>query len=48
MSKGLKFSPLLIAAVLCVGLVAYLYLPKEQSEQAKQVSATLVKVHSSY
>lgn len=45
MSKRLKFSPLLIAVVLCLGLVAYLYLPKDVSQQAKQANATLVKVH---
>jgi membrane fusion protein (multidrug efflux system) len=45
MSKGLKFSPLLIAVVLCMGLVAYLYLPKDASEQTRQSNATLVKVH---
>ncbi|PCI58599.1 MAG: efflux transporter periplasmic adaptor subunit, partial [Methylophilaceae bacterium] len=35
MSKGLKVSPLLIAVILCVGLVGYLYLPKEVSVQPK-------------
>ena len=45
MSKGLKFSPLLIAVVLCFGLVAYLYLPKDVSQQVRQSNATLVKVH---
>jgi membrane fusion protein (multidrug efflux system) len=45
MSKGLKVSPLLIAVVLCLGLVVYLYLPKEESQQVRQANATLVKVH---
>jgi membrane fusion protein (multidrug efflux system) len=45
MSKGLKVSPLLIAVVLCLGLVVYLYLPKEESQQVRQSNATLVKVH---
>tara|TARA_R110002153_G_scaffold241605_1_gene396738 strand:+ start:19334 stop:20395 length:1062 start_codon:yes stop_codon:yes gene_type:complete len=45
MSKGLKFSPLLIAAVLCIGLVVYLYLPKDASQQVNQASVTFVKVH---
>ena len=45
MSKGLKFSPLLIAVILCVALVLYLYLPKDMPQQAKQSSATYVKVH---
>lgn len=45
MSKGLKFSPLLIAVVVSFGLVAYLYIPKDVSQQARQASATLVKVH---
>ncbi|GAC21496.1 efflux RND transporter periplasmic adaptor subunit [Paraglaciecola arctica] len=45
MSKGLKFSPLLIAAVLCIGLVVYLYLPKDVSQQVNQASVTFVKVH---
>lgn len=46
MSKGLKFSPLLIAVILCLGLVAYLYMPKDVSQQAKQANVTLVKVHN--
>ena len=33
MSKALKVSPLLIAVMLCLGLVVYLYLPKDVSEQ---------------
>jgi membrane fusion protein (multidrug efflux system) len=45
MSQGLKFSPLLIAVVLCLGLVAYLYMPKDVSEQVRQNSPTFVKVH---
>jgi membrane fusion protein (multidrug efflux system) len=45
MSNGLKISPLLIAVVLCLGLVVYLYLPKEESQQVRQANATLVKVH---
>ena len=45
MSKGLKFSPLLIAVILCVGFVGYLYLPKEQPVQPKRVNVTYVKVH---
>ena len=45
MSKGFKVSPLLIAVVLCLGLVVYLYLPKDVSEQVKQANTTLVKVH---
>ena len=45
MSKGLKVSPLLISVVLCFGLVVYLYLPKDMSEQVKQANITLVKVH---
>jgi membrane fusion protein (multidrug efflux system) len=45
MFKGLKFSPLLIAVILCVGLVVYLYLPKDVSQQSRQANATLVKVH---
>jgi membrane fusion protein (multidrug efflux system) len=45
MSKGLKVSPLLIAVVLCLGLVVYLYLPKDVSQQVRQANATLVKVH---
>jgi membrane fusion protein (multidrug efflux system) len=45
MSKGLKVSPLLIAVVLCLGLVVYLYLPKEEFQQVRQANATLVKVH---
>ena len=46
MSKGLKFSPLLIAVIACVVLVVYLYIPKEVSQQAKHSNATYVKVHS--
>ncbi|WP_299084485.1 efflux RND transporter periplasmic adaptor subunit [uncultured Paraglaciecola sp.] len=45
MSKGLKFSPLLIAVMLCIGLVVYLYMPKEEQEQVKQHNATNVKVY---
>ena len=45
MSKGLKFSPLLIAVILCFGLVTFLYLPKDVSQQVRQANATLVKVH---
>lgn len=45
MSKGLKFSPLLFAVILCLGLVVYLYMPKEESQQANQLGATFVKVH---
>ena len=45
MFKGLKFSPLLVAVVLCVGLVAYLYLPKDVSQQSRQSNPTLVRVH---
>ena len=45
MSKGLKVSPLLIAVVLCLSLVAYLYLPQDVSQQTRQASATYVKAH---
>ena len=45
MSKGFKVSPLLIAVVLCLGLVGYLYLPKDVSQQTRKASATYVKVH---
>ncbi|WP_293749932.1 efflux RND transporter periplasmic adaptor subunit [uncultured Paraglaciecola sp.] len=45
MFKGLKFSPLLVAVILCVGLVAYLYLPKDVSQQSRQSNPTLVRVH---
>lgn len=42
MSKGLKFSPLLIAVLFCIGLVVYLYIPKEMVEQVRAESATKV------
>lgn len=45
MFKGLKFSPLLMAVVLCFGLVVYLYLPQDVSQEVRQSNATLVKVH---
>jgi len=45
MFKGLKVSPLLIAVLLCLGLVVYLYLPNDVSQQVRQSNATLVKVH---
>lgn len=45
MSKGLKFSPLLAAVMVCLGLVVFLYFPKQASEQATTPSATYVKVH---
>ena len=46
MSKALKFSPLLIAVIVCLCLVVFLYLPKEASQQVRQSSATYVKVHN--
>lgn len=45
MFKKLKFSPLLIAVVLCLGLVTYLYLPQQASQQLRQANETSVKVH---
>ncbi|WP_133470230.1 efflux RND transporter periplasmic adaptor subunit [Paraglaciecola marina] len=45
MSKGLKFSPLLVALLLCIGLVAYLYLPKEAEEKSQTSFATSVVTH---
>jgi membrane fusion protein (multidrug efflux system) len=45
MSKGLKISPLFIAAVLCFALVAYLYLPKDVSQQSEQSNVTMVKAY---
>ena len=45
MLKGLKFSPLFIAAVAFIGLVVYLYLPKEETQEAKGQSLTPVTVH---
>lgn len=45
MSKGLKFSPLLVAVILCLGLVAFLYIPKEPPQQVTQPTPTFVKVH---
>lgn len=45
MSKGFKFSPLLIAVVLSLGLVVYLYWPAEEAQVKKYQSITQVKVH---
>lgn len=45
MSKGLKFSPLLIALILCTGLVVYLYLPQETEEKSQANFATSVVTH---
>jgi membrane fusion protein (multidrug efflux system) len=45
MSKELKISPLYIAAVLCFALVAYLYLPKDVSQQSEQSNVTMVKAY---
>lgn len=42
MSKVLKFSPLLIAVLLCIGLVVYLYVPQDSVEQVRQEGATKV------
>lgn len=46
MLKGTKISPLLLAAVVFVGLVVYLYLPKEQNLKSKGENTTPVTVHS--
>jgi membrane fusion protein (multidrug efflux system) len=45
MSKGLKISPLSIAAVLCFALVAYLYLPKDVSQQSEKSNVTRVEAY---
>ncbi|MFT2090294.1 efflux RND transporter periplasmic adaptor subunit [Paraglaciecola sp. 2405UD69-4] len=45
MSKGLKFSPLLIGLVVCVALVVYLYLPKETEEKSQTEFAASVVTH---
>lgn len=45
MSKGTKFSPLLLAALLFVGLVVYLYLPQEDVQQNPMQNATPVTTH---
>lgn len=45
MLKGLKFSPLFIAAAVFIALVIYLYLPKEEIEQIKNQTLTPVTVH---
>lgn len=46
MSKGIKFSPLLVAVALSLGLVVYLFLPKDIEQPIKNSSATYVKVHT--
>jgi membrane fusion protein, multidrug efflux system len=45
MLKGLNISPLLIAAVAFVGLIIYLYFPKEQMDKTQTQGLTPVTVH---
>ena len=45
MSKGTKFSPLLLAALLFVGLVVYLYLPQDEAQQNQMQNTTPVTTH---
>ena len=45
MSKGLKFSPLLIAVIVAVGLLVYLYVPKENIQNERRGSTTPVVLH---
>ena len=46
MLKGLKISPLLLAAVVFVGLVIYLYLPKPEVQQERVQGLTPITVHT--
>ena len=46
MLKGLKISPLLLAAVAFVALAIYLYLPKAEVEKIKSEGLTPVTVHT--
>jgi len=43
--KGLKLSPLIIAAIAFIALIVYLYLPKEAIQQTKNQVLTPVTVH---
>lgn len=43
--KGLKFSPLIIAAIAFIALIVYLYLPKVAIQQTKSQVLTPVTVH---
>jgi membrane fusion protein (multidrug efflux system) len=45
MPKGIKFSPLVIAVTLCLCLVVYLYLPKDEAQQQRRGGTTAVMVH---
>ncbi|MEP0355919.1 MAG: efflux RND transporter periplasmic adaptor subunit [Paraglaciecola sp.] len=45
MSKGLKFSPLLVALGVCIALVVYLYLPKDSEEKSRPSFAASVVSH---
>ena len=46
MSKGIKFSPLLLAAIIFTALVIYLYLPKQADEKNMDRNLTPVVVHT--
>ncbi|MGS2719729.1 efflux RND transporter periplasmic adaptor subunit [Paraglaciecola aestuariivivens] len=42
MLKAIRFSPLLLAVLLCTGLVVYLYMPQESTEVVRQGGETTV------
>ena len=46
MSKGISFSPILIALILASGLLVYLYLPTDVEEQRQKPSATPVTAYT--
>lgn len=45
MSKGLKFSPILLAVIITSALLVYLYLPKDEQQQSRGDSITPVVTH---
>ncbi|QHJ11459.1 Multidrug resistance protein MdtA [Paraglaciecola mesophila] len=46
MSKGISFSPILIALILASGLLIYLYLPSDTAQQQKKSIATPVTAYT--
>ncbi|MFT4937898.1 MAG: membrane fusion protein (multidrug efflux system) [Paraglaciecola sp.] len=45
MSKGFKFSPLLVAVIVTVGLLVYLYMPKEIAQRERRQDITPVVLY---
>ncbi|MFT6896736.1 MAG: membrane fusion protein (multidrug efflux system) [Paraglaciecola sp.] len=45
MSKGLKFSPILLAVIITASLLVYLYIPKDDEQQVRGNNVTPVVTH---